>query len=124
MRVRDIDFENHQIIVRDAKGENDRATVLPESIVIELRNHLDNVRALHEKDVREGYEETRLPYALNVKYHSAGRECNDEEREIVGHTEARRAACQRVGDVARHIIGLAGFANAAEQPGESFHAEQ
>jgi len=74
LRVKDIDFEIHQIIVRDGKGENDRVTVLPESVVIELKNHLDNVRALHEKDLREGYGETQLPYALSVKYPNAGRE--------------------------------------------------
>ena len=54
LRVKDIDFENHQIIVRDGKGENDRATVLPESVIAELKLHLDNVHALHDKDLREG----------------------------------------------------------------------
>ena len=74
LRVKDIDFENRQIIVRDGKGENDRATVLPDSVVAELKLHLENVRALYEKDVREGYGETNLPYALNVKYPNASRE--------------------------------------------------
>jgi integron integrase len=74
LRVKDIDFENRQIIVRDGKGENDRATVLPESVVTELKLHLETVRLLHEKDVREGYGETQLPYALSVKYPNASRE--------------------------------------------------
>jgi len=74
LRVKDIDFENRQVIVRDGKGENDRATVLPESVVAELKLQLDNVKALHEKDLREGYGETYLPYALGVKYPNAGRE--------------------------------------------------
>jgi integron integrase len=74
LRVKDIDFGNHQIIVRDGKGEKDRATVLPDSIVPELQNHLQDVKALHEKDLREGYGEVALPYALNVKYPNAGRE--------------------------------------------------
>lgn len=74
LRVKDIDFENRQVIVRDGKGENDRATVLPDSVVAELQLHLDDVKALHEKDLREGYGETNLPYALGVKYPNARRE--------------------------------------------------
>lgn len=74
LRVKDIDFGNHQIIIRDGKGEKDRATVLPDSIVPELQNHLQDVKALHEKDLREGYGEVALPYALNVKYPNAGRD--------------------------------------------------
>ncbi len=74
LRVKDIDFGNHQIIVRDGKGEKDRATVLPDSIVEELQILLQDVKALHEKDLREGYGEVVLPYALNLKYPNAGRE--------------------------------------------------
>jgi integron integrase len=74
LRVRDIDFENRQIIVRDGKGENDRATVLPDSVIAELKLHLENVHSLHEKDLREGYGETQLPYALSLKYPNASRE--------------------------------------------------
>ena len=74
LRVKDIDFENRQIIVRDGKGENDRSTVLPDSVIPELKLHLENVKALHEKDLREGYGETNLPYALGVKYSNAKRE--------------------------------------------------
>ena len=40
LRVKDIDFEQHQIIVRDGKGFKDRVTVLPESVIPELKNHL------------------------------------------------------------------------------------
>ena len=74
LRVKDIDFGNHQLIVRDGKGEKDRATVLPDSIVPELQNHLQDVKALPEKDLREGCGEVALPYALNVKYPNAGRD--------------------------------------------------
>lgn len=74
LRVKDIDFDNRQIIVRDGKGEKDRATVLPDSVVEELKLHLNGVKVLHEKDLREGYGETALPYALGVKYPNAARE--------------------------------------------------
>jgi integron integrase len=74
LRVKDIDFGNRQIIVRDGKGENDRSTVLPDSLIAELETHLQDVKALHEKDLREGYGEVHLPYALGVKFPNAGRE--------------------------------------------------
>ncbi|MBN2385893.1 MAG: integron integrase, partial [Anaerolineales bacterium] len=74
LRVNDIDFGNHQIIVRAGKGEDDRVTILPDSIVAELQTHLQDVKALHEKDLREGYGEAALPCALNVRYPNAGRE--------------------------------------------------
>lgn len=74
LRVKDIDFDHRQIIVRAGKGENDRSTVLPDSIMPELEQLLGDVKALHDKDLREGYGETILPYALDVKYPNAGRE--------------------------------------------------
>jgi integron integrase len=74
LRVKDIDFENHQIMVRDGKGEKDRVTVLPSFVLADLRIHLQTVRALHEKDIHEGYGEVHLPYALSVKYPAAARE--------------------------------------------------
>ena len=74
LRVKDIDFEHRQVIVRDGKGENDRSSVLPVSLIEQLKIHLQDVKALHEKDLREGYGETHLPYALGVKYPNAGHE--------------------------------------------------
>ena len=74
LRVKDIDFGNHHIIVRAGKGEDDRYTILPASIVSEPQTRLQDVKALHDKDLREGYGEVALPYALNVKYPNAGRE--------------------------------------------------
>ena len=74
LRVKDIDFGNQQIIVRDGKGEKDRVTVLPASIVSELQVHLSDVKAFHEKDLSEGFGEVSLPYALSRKYPNAGKE--------------------------------------------------
>jgi integron integrase len=74
LRVKDIDFGNHQIIVRDGKGEDDRLTVLPESLTEELQMHLQSVRLLHEKDLKAGYGEVYLPYAIGRKYPKAARE--------------------------------------------------
>jgi integron integrase len=74
LRVKDIDFERQQIIVRSGKGDDDRSTVLPASVINELHVLLQDVKALHEKDLREGYGETALPNALSVKYSNAGLE--------------------------------------------------
>jgi integron integrase len=72
LRVKDIDFAYRQIIVRDGKGARDRATMLPENLVQPLQKHLGKVRALHERDRKEGYGEVRLPHALARKYRRAG----------------------------------------------------
>ena len=74
LRVKDIDFENHQIIVRGGKGDDDRLTILPDSVAIEIKHILQDVKALHDKDLREGDGETVLPNALGVKYKNAGKE--------------------------------------------------
>ena len=71
LRVKDIDFEQHQIIVRDGKGFKDRITVLPESVIPELTNHLRKINALHKEFSRRGYGEVELPYALERKYPTA-----------------------------------------------------
>jgi integron integrase len=74
LRVKDVDFERGEIIVRDGKGEQDRMTMLPQSVHPTLAAHLDGVKRLHEQDVKAGYGEVYLPYALERKYKNAGRE--------------------------------------------------
>ncbi len=74
LRVKDVDFDNGQIIVRDGKGEKDRVTVLPESIRESLLEHLRGVWRLHQQDLRAGGGRVQLPYALAVKYPNADRE--------------------------------------------------
>lgn len=74
LRVKDVDFNYKQLVVRDAKGQKDRVTMLPTSLVEPLRSHLARVRELHEADLREGYGRVYLPHALAVKYPNADRE--------------------------------------------------
>jgi integron integrase len=74
LRVKDIDFANNQIIVRDGKGEKDRVTPLPASIIEALKKQLEHARRIHEKDLGEGYGEVQLPYALDRKYPNAALE--------------------------------------------------
>jgi integron integrase len=74
LRVRDIDFEHYQIIVRGGKGDDDRFTILPDSVAADLKHILLDVKALHQKDLQDGYGEAALPNALGVKYKNAGKE--------------------------------------------------
>jgi len=71
LRVKDIDFENNQILIRDAKGMKDRVTILPDSIKLSLREHLERVKLLHQNDISRGYGRVYLPYALERKYPNA-----------------------------------------------------
>jgi integron integrase len=71
LRVKDIDFDYNQIIVRDGKGEKDRRTILPAPLIESFRRHLDSIRLQHEEDVRQGYGRAYLPYALERKYPNA-----------------------------------------------------
>ena len=74
LRVKDIDFDNHQVIVRDGKGENDRFTILPDSLIEPLQLHLRYVKSLHEKDLADGFGSVYLPYALERKYKNADKD--------------------------------------------------
>jgi integron integrase len=74
LRVKDLDFAAHQIIVRSGKGDRDRVTLLPPAVVPALERHLGWVRALHARDLRAGAGWVELPYALGRKYPNAGRE--------------------------------------------------
>jgi integron integrase len=74
LRVKDLDFANRQIIVRDGKGENDRVTTFPAVLLEPLRLRLQQVKAQHELDLSRGYGTVHLPYALARKYPNAERE--------------------------------------------------
>lgn len=71
LRVKDVDFEMMKITVRDGKGEKDRITMLPISLVESLKIHLERVKLLHQQDLAKGFGEVWLPYALARKYPNA-----------------------------------------------------
>lgn len=74
LRVKDIDFEMNQITVRDGKGAKDRTTLLPESLREPLNEQLTKVKFIHTEDLRRGFGETRMPYALARKYPNAAKD--------------------------------------------------
>jgi integron integrase len=73
LRVKDIDFGYKQIIVRNGKGQKDRATVLPKIVIEPLLRHLEKIRKSHEIDLRAGFGSVYLPHALAKKYPNANR---------------------------------------------------
>lgn len=68
LRVKDVDFEYSQIVVRDGKGKKDRVTILPDGAATSLNAHLKNVRAQHLHALQHGYGGVELPDALAQKY--------------------------------------------------------
>jgi integron integrase len=74
LRVKDIDFERHELTIRQGKGANDRVTMLPAATVAPLRAQLRKVRVLHQADLKIGFGRVELPFALERKYPGAATE--------------------------------------------------
>ena len=74
LRVKDLDLTQRQIIVRAGKGNKDRVTMLPASLVQPLRELLAERRRWHDKDLAASRASVDLPFALARKYPNAGRE--------------------------------------------------
>jgi integron integrase len=73
LRIKDLDFAQRQIVVRDTKGNEDRVTMLPDSLITPLQQHLQKVRRLHQLDLDQGYGSVYLPFALERKHPHANR---------------------------------------------------
>jgi integron integrase len=74
LRIKDIDFGQHQIVVRSGKGMKDRATVLSDQLGPFLSEQIDRVKNLHQRDLKKGFGEVYLPFALARKYPTAAKE--------------------------------------------------
>ncbi|GGB48192.1 integron integrase [Oceanisphaera marina] len=74
LRVKDIDFGMQQIIVRSGKGNKDRTTLLPDSLLKPLSLQIEACLIQHQQDLASGHGEVYLPFALNRKYPSAAKE--------------------------------------------------
>jgi integrase len=74
LRVKDVDFGQKHLVVRDGKGQKDRVTLLPGSLVEPLVRQIDAVRRRHDRDVAAGFGRVYLPHALAEKYPNADRE--------------------------------------------------
>lgn len=72
LRVHDVDFDRHELLVRHGKGGKDRRTILPRSAAGLLRPHLDRVKLLYDQDRANGVPGVYLPDAIARKYPAAG----------------------------------------------------
>ena len=74
LRVNNFNFDTGILTVHDGKGKKDRTIPLPEKIIKELKEHLESVIALHQKDLDTGYGGTFLPDLIDKKYKIAAKE--------------------------------------------------
>lgn len=74
LRVKDIDFDQKEIIVRRGKGKKDRRTLLPAELEVALLTHLIKVEKLFERDTRWTHVYVSLPDRLSQKYPNAPHE--------------------------------------------------
>lgn len=72
LRVKDLDFDNNLLFIREGKGDKDRSTLMAEAVKKPLLEHLEGVKRLHEDDLVAGAGEVWLPHALAIKYPKAG----------------------------------------------------
>ena len=74
LRVKDVDFQRNEIVVRAGKGDRDRRTMLPKAAKDLLAAHLVEMKRQHERDLARDAGWVELPHALDRKYPNAGRE--------------------------------------------------
>ena len=111
LRVKDVDFARNQILVRDGKGQKDRATLLPATLVEPIRRQVERVRAVHEGDVHEGFGRVYLPHALAEKYPEADRQLAWQYLFPSG----RRSADPRTGVIRRHHLAESALQKAVKR---------
>jgi integron integrase len=101
LRVKDIDFERKEILIRDGKGFKDRVTMLPLTLVESLKTHLQRVKQLHQNDLNDGLGAVYMPQALGLRYPYAARDwiwqyvfpsgnLSQDPREVVGGESVMR----------------------------------
>lgn len=100
LRVKDIDFEYRQIIVRSGKGNKDRMTMLPASTIAPLKLQLEKAKLIHQQDLAQGFGAVYLPNALEQKYPNANREWSWQ----FVFPSAKRSIDPRSGIIRRHHI--------------------
>ena len=74
LRVKDLNFERGELLVRQGKGGKDRVTPLPRKLTPQLQRHLEKVYSQHQRDVLRGAGFVEVPNALARKYPNIGRQ--------------------------------------------------
>jgi len=111
LRVQDVEFTRHQIVVRNGKGAKDRIAVLPRRVAYPLRRQIELVRELHKTDISAGFGAVFLPNALARKYPGAAREWSWQ----YVFPSAKLSKDPRSGEVSRHHLGDQAFQRAMRQ---------
>jgi integron integrase len=118
LRIKDLDFERHEITVRRGKGQKDRRVMLPDAVCPSLQFHLDTVRRQHEADLAAGFGRVTLPDALARKFPNApaewawqfvfpaGRICRDERFGRPTRFHLHESVIQRAVTHAARAVGL------------------
>jgi integron integrase len=71
LRIKDVDFQRKQILVRNGKGQKDRYTILMNNVIVPLQRQICYALSVYEQDYAQGYHQVYLPYALERKYPQA-----------------------------------------------------
>jgi len=100
LRVQDIDFDGGMLFVRGGKGNKDRTSLLADTVKTALRQHLDEVKKMHDQDLQEGFGKVFLPDALERKYPEAPRQWGWQ----YVFPAAKRSIDPRTGAVRRHHL--------------------
>jgi len=111
LRVKDVNFAQRQIIIRDGKGMKDRVTMLPDVLIQPLREHLQHTKHVHEDDLVKGYGSVYLPFALEREYPNANREWIWQYVFLA----SKRSTDPRSGAVRRHHIHESGLQKAVKR---------
>jgi len=110
LRVKDVDFGYGQIVVRDGKGAKDRVTILPERLVLPLKQHLERIKELHRQDLAQGFGSVYLPHALERKNVQAERSWAWQ----YVFPAVKHSVDPRSGSVRRHHAGEKNLQNAVK----------
>jgi len=111
LRVKDIDFDANTVFVRSGKGDKDRSTVLPIAVIDRLKEHLVRIKAMHEKDLADGYGEVFMPDSLGRKYPNAGKQWAWQ----YVFPSSKLSVDPRSGKIARHHITDTAIQNAVKE---------
>jgi len=111
LRVKDVDFGQGKIFVRNAKGGKDRTVNLPESIRSQLQKQIDAVISLHKDDLKEGFGEVYIPEALARKYRQAPKETAWQ----YVFPSKKRSKDPRSGKIMRHHVLESGLQKAVKR---------
>jgi integron integrase len=111
LRVKDVDFGQGKLFVRNAKGEKDRAVNLPESIRSRLQKQIDAVISLHKEDLKQSFGEVYIPEALARKYRQAPKEAAWQ----YVFPAKKRSKDPRSGKIMRHHVLESGLQKAVKR---------